>query len=251
MEDLYEKALEEAKRKDDVEYGEIELDEDEERRLEAVENRKRLEKNVQEMWGYSTFGLEAKKAAMTMLSTKTGMYARIPIVCKADECPYSESCQLLEHNLAPEGEYCPVETTQIEYRFQGYAEDFGLDDASFTDKCLVSEIINCDIMMERCIALMAKEGDPVIDVVAGISEYDGSEILQPQVSKYWEAYERAGKKRNEAYNLMMATRKDNKGEEESDKSISQLLSEAISGNEFVVESKPKELNYIVDSKEEN
>ena len=35
---------------------------------------------------------------MTMLSTKTGMYARIPLVCKANSCPYAEKCQLLNYN---------------------------------------------------------------------------------------------------------------------------------------------------------
>ena len=34
------------------------------------------------IWGYGEKGLEAKKAAMTMLSTKTGMYARIPLYVK-------------------------------------------------------------------------------------------------------------------------------------------------------------------------
>ena len=229
----------------DNEMNEVSLAIDAEREaaLEAERNREVLEKNINNLWGYSAAGLESKKAAMTMLSTKTGMYARIPIVCKGDGCPYAESCQLLPHNLAPYAEYCPIETTQIEYRFQGYAQDFGIDNASFTDKCLISEIINCDIMMERCIALMAKEGTPVVDIVAGISEH-GDEILQPEVSKYWEAYERAVKKRNEAYNLMMATRKDKKNDEKDNKSLSQILSEAVSENEFVIEHQPKENGYV-------
>ena len=46
---------------------------------EAVANRKEFEKNLSNMWGYSKTGIEAKKAAMAMLSTKTGMYAKIPL----------------------------------------------------------------------------------------------------------------------------------------------------------------------------
>ena len=197
----------------------------EERSLQAKESRKSLEQNIKNLWGHSDLGLEAKKAAMSMLSTKTGMYARIPIVCKSDECPYSKSCMLLEYDLAPEGEYCPVETAQIELRYYGYDKDFDLEESSFTDRCLVSEIISCDIMMERCKALMGAEGVPVVDVVAGVGE-DGTPYHRPEVSKYWEAYERAQKKRNEAYQLMMATRKDQKNEDKKESQITTILSHA-------------------------
>lgn len=195
-------------------------------RQDAVEKREKFEASIKNLWGHSALGLEAKKAAMTMLSTKTGMYARIPIVCKADSCPYAESCQLLSYGLAPLGEFCPVETAEIELRFAGYARDFGLEHASFTDRCIISEIIQCDIMMERCKALMAKEGVPVVDVVAGIAE-NGEVYMRPEVSKYWEAYERAYKRRNEAYQLMMATRKDKKDESTDNNSVIQILSEVI------------------------
>ena len=86
---------------------------------------------------------------MTMLSTKTGMYARIPLVCKANSCPYAEKCQLLNYNLAPLGELCPKETAEIELRYYEYSKEFDLDSASFTDKNLVSELINYDIMLDR------------------------------------------------------------------------------------------------------
>lgn len=163
---------------------------------------------------------------MTMLSTKNGMYAKIPIVCKLNDCPYNESCQLLGCGLAPEGQYCPMETAEIEIRFVGYCKDFSIDSASFTDKTLISEIISCDIMLERCKALIAKEGVPVIDIVAGVAE-NGEEYTQPVVSKYWEAYERISKKRNVDLQLMMATRKDKKDANAGDgaKNISEILAE--------------------------
>lgn len=205
---------------------------------QAIVNRENFEANIKNLWGHSDVGLEAKKAAMTMLSTKTGMYARIPIVCKSDSCPYSDSCQLLAYNLAPIGEFCPIETAQIELRYRGYSQDFSLDTSSFTDKCIVSEIINCDIMMERCKSLMAKEGVPVVEVVAGVAE-NGDVYTRPEVSKHWEAYERANKKRQEAYNLMMATRKDKKETGEKEKSITEIISEAVmSGALIDVEERP-------------
>ncbi len=227
-------------KKNDIEEEEINVtDFDVCEKSQAIINRENFEENVKNLWGHSQLGVEAKRAAMTMLSTKTGMYAKIPITCKGDTCPYSQNCSLLPYDLAPLGELCPIETAQIELRFTGYAEDFDIDTASFTDKCIVSEIINCDIMMERCKALMAKEGVPVIDVVAGIAE-NGEAFYRPEVSKYWEAYEKTSKKRNEAYNLMNATRKDKKNTGEKEKSITEVISEAFLNGDFVeVEERPE------------
>ena len=163
---------------------------------EAIEKRKLLENNLSNIWGHSTLGVEAKKAAMSMLSTKNGMYARIPLICKADNCPYADRCLLLKYGLTPKGEPCPKETAEIELRYKAYDEDFGLDNASFTDRNLVSELINYDIMLDRLRTLLSKEEVLVVDVVTGISE-QGEEYTHPEVSKTWEAYERVEKRLDE------------------------------------------------------
>lgn len=214
--------------------------EQEETRCEAIINRENFEKNLVNVWGYSERGVEAKKAAMSMLSTKTGMYARIPLVCKADNCPYADSCSLLPYNLAPFGEPCPIETAQIELRYAGYEKDFGIDVSSFTDKNLVSDLINHDIMLERCKALLNKEGVLVIDVFAGVSE-QGDVYTRPEVSKHWEAYERIQKKRNDIYDLMMATRKNRKGESSEADSLTMMMADMLAKQgSFVVEERPDE-----------
>jgi hypothetical protein len=215
---------------------------------EAMINRENFEKNLENMWGYSAVGVEAKRAAMSMLSTKTGMYARIPLSCKADGCPYAETCSLLPYNLAPLGEPCPVETAQIELRYAGYENDFDLEDASFTDKNLVISLINHDIMIERCKALLNKAGVLVEDVFAGVSE-QGEVYFKPEISKHWEALERTERKRNEIYDLMLATRKNKKGEISDKDSLTDMINTVMSGNaEFIIDEAPAE---FVDVKEQN
>lgn len=207
----------------------------------AVANREEFEKTLTNVWGHSSLGMEAKKAAMAMLSTKNGMYARIPLVCKGQSCPYAHSCPLLKYDLTPIGEPCPKETAEIELRYGAYSEDFKLDTSSFTDKNLVSELINYDIMLDRLRALISKEEVLTIDVVTGISE-NGQEFTHPEVSKTWEAYERVEKKRNNIYDLLLATRKSNKTDKKTDeRSISQIMSEIMSANDFVIDVKPENI----------
>ena len=210
---------------------------------QAIINREAMEKDLANMWGHSALGLEAKKAAMSMLSTKNGMYARIPLVCKARGCPYADSCMLLKYDLAPMGEPCPKETAEIELRYAAYDQDFDLDQASFTDRNLISELINYDIMLDRLRALLAKEEVLVVDVVTGISE-QGEEYTHPEVSKTWEAYERVEKKRNNIYDLMLATRKSQKSDKNDNgpKSITEVLSEVMSNNDFVIDVKPDDID---------
>lgn len=200
---------------------------------EAVAKREAFEKNIQNMWGYSNTGIEAKKAAMTMLSTKTGMYAKIPLICKSDNCPYKDSCSLLSYDLAPYGEPCPMETAQIEMSYAGYDKDFDLDNSSFTDHNLVLALINYDIMLERCKALIKqKDGLLIEEVFAGVSD-DGEVYNKPEVSKELEVYERIEKKRNDIYNLMLATRKDkkkDKGDDDKNQSITAIINSVMSGN---------------------
>lgn len=212
-----------------------------ENKCEAVLNREEFERSLTNAWGYTVNGLEAKKAAMSMLSTKTGMYARIPLVCKSDNCPYSESCSLLPYNLAPLGEPCPVEVAQVELRYAGYEKDFDIDSSSFTDRNLISDLINHDIMLERCKALLQKEGVLVQDVVAGIAE-NGEVYTRPEVSKHWEAYERIQKKRNDIYDLMLATRKNKKGKEEDQDSLTVMMAEMMAKEDFVIETRPETID---------
>lgn len=199
--------------------------------IDAMEKRERFEQAITRAnnpWGLTPKAIEAQKAAMTMLSTKNGLHARVPLICKADSCPYADTCQLLPYNMAPEGEYCPIELAQIDIRTQGYFNDIDFDKSSFTDKVLMNELVTLDIMLERAKALMAKEGTPVIEMSIGIDQ-DGNEIKQPGVSKAWEAYEKISKKRNDAYQLLMLTRKDkkSKGADDGGESISQAFQDII------------------------
>lgn len=206
---------------------------------EAKAKRELFQKNIANVWGYSPLGIEAKKAAMSMLSTKTGLYAKVPIICKQDSCPYSQTCNLLDAGLAPYGQRCPFETAMIEIRYAEYERDYGLDVSSFTDHTLISEIINLDIQIERCKSLLSAQQVAIEDVVVGVSE-SGDKITKPEVSKAWELYERANNQRDKKIDMMLGTRKSRKGTEQSDNSIIDML-EQVYTQDFIIEEAPDNL----------
>ena len=207
---------------------------------EAIEARKRFESNIANIWGHSAIGTQAKQAAMTMLSTKSGLYAKIPITCKTDACPYAQSCALLPYGLAPLGEKCPWETAMIETRYAKYVEDYNLDESSFTDKTLISELVNIDIMLERTKALMSAEQVPITEVVAGMTE-SGEEFTRPEISKAYELYERNLNRKDKILESMLGTRRSRKGQSEETTSFSDLLADAINGTDFIIEERPDDL----------
>lgn len=227
---------EEETKKDNVpEFDDdIDLLDEEPRSREQQENDRRVSALIEQVkksdnaWGVSPRAQGAVKLAMAQLATKNGMYARVPLICKADECPYAQQCQLLPYGLAPEGEYCAVELAQIDLRAMGYSQDINFEESSFTDKMLISELITLDIMLERCKALMAKEGTPVVDIAIGVDQ-EGNEIDQPAVSKAWEAYEKISNKRDKVYKTLMLTRESQKNSDENSdaKSLTDSLREAI------------------------
>lgn len=194
-------------------------------------------------WGYSTKGKAAKSAAMSMLSTKNGLYARIPITCKAEMCPYANTCSLLEFDIAPYGEKCPNETSLIEQALEGYRNDFSLDEnASFTDLTIVKNIVNCDIMMERAQALLANEGQAIDQVYAGSNEKSGEDFYNKEISKALDLYERHEKQRSRLLDMMLATRKAKaQAKQDTGNNLSEILAQAME-TDFIIEDKPDDID---------
>ena len=223
---------------------ELETTSDEDKAMEARNKRiafQEMMARVDNPWGYSAGALESKQAAMTMLSTKTGLYSRIPIVCKGCNCPYGETCGLLEYGLDTVGERCVLETTMIEQKLANYTEEFGLDESSYTDWTMVKELINAEIMIERCMALMSQEGCAITEEFIGTSEGSGIDYFRKEISKTQELYERNLKIKERILDTMMGTRKAKsklRGADNDEKSLLDNIFEM----DFIEDEKPDHLN---------
>ncbi len=179
--------------------------------LQAVsENASSLDHSA---WTSNPEAVEAIEIAKRLRSTKHGMYASVPIICKAEACPYADSCDLQQMGLAPFGEKCPVEIAAIEDLFVRYCSDMNInpeDPAQQVDAIMVKEVVDLDVSMLRCDKKMAISADFIIDQVVGVTD-DGEAISRQELHPLTEYKEKLRTQKYKTLNLLNSTRKDKEG----------------------------------------
>lgn len=181
--------------------------------LQAVrENAKKLDHSA---WTKNPEAVEAIDRAKRLRATKHGLYASVPIICKAEACPYAYSCPLLEEGMAPYGEKCPIEIAAIEDLFQRYAEQFGIDlenrkPSDTVDLMMIKDLVDADIALLRCDNKMAWDADYVINNTVGVTE-DGETITRQELHPLTEYREKLINRKHKTFQLLNSTRKDREG----------------------------------------
>lgn len=178
-----------------------------EEKLALIEKKDKMLKNLDSAWTISEKGKIAVSAAMAMLSTKHGFYANIPIICKEDNCPYAATCNLLKNGLAPFGEPCPVEIAKIVKKYEDYVQELNVREEDKIDQTLLRDLINYEIIIDRCDAKIAQEANFVSLVPFAVGQ-DGTVLEKEEINKSIELRERMSKKKNEILQLLNSTRKD-------------------------------------------
>lgn len=164
-------------------------------------------------WTNNPEAVKAIEIAKRLRQTKHGMYASVPIICKAEACPYADQCELAQMGIAPYGEKCPMEIAAIEDLFQRYCSDMDInpeDAGQQVDAIMVKELVDLDISMLRCDKKMAISADFIIDNVVGVSD-DGEAITREELHPLTEYKEKLRTQKYKTLNLLNSTRKDKQG----------------------------------------
>jgi hypothetical protein len=164
-------------------------------------------------WTQNPAAVQAIEIAKRLRATKHGLYANVPIICKAEGCPYAESCELQQMGLAPFAEKCPMEIAAIEDLFTRYCSDMNInpeDPTQQVDAIMVKEVVDIDVSMLRCDKKMAINADFIIDQVVGMSE-DGEAISRKELHPLTEYKEKLRAQKFKTLNLLNSTRKDKDG----------------------------------------
>jgi hypothetical protein len=163
------------------------------------------------IWKQSPKSEKNVQIARQTVGMKHGMFASIPIICKGKACPYFQTCWIPEADLQV-GERCPIEIGAILDRFDRYCEQLGINpEKEIVDAGLAKEVVDIEIMMVRADGLLAKDGNLIEEVVAGVTP-KGQEYYKPELHPAVELKEKLRKEKTRILNQLNATRKDKKGE---------------------------------------
>ena len=247
LQERIQNALEKANRVSNNLYGteeEVELQEEEMRRIEEgfKTMSKKLVATDKNRWGYSPSGYMSKALISKHLnSLKNGLYSIYPIPCKKGSCPYGTNCIALQNHIEPPyGEPCVIETNKIEQLIIDYSLQYKPEYSSSTDKVMIRELIQLEILMDRCQNLMAQEASPLQEVIAGIAE-DGTPYTQPVVSRYYDAWERMSKRKQSLLNDLEGTRRSKRSKGTEELSDAEIIMSTLGQNEdfMKVEERPE------------
>lgn len=153
---------------------------------------------------------KAKKSldtAKKVQRTKHGLFANIPIICKADTCPYKDTCFAYQNDEAPENEPCIVEIALLTKLYDDYTKELQIDTTQIVNLGLVKTLIEAEVIISRCDALLAKDANIIQDIPIGITP-QGRIITQPNAHPALAIRDKAVAQKNNALQLLNSTPKD-------------------------------------------
>lgn len=141
---------------------------------------------------------------------KRSVLSSIPLVCKSHSCPFNDTCEFYQHELAPEGERCPIEIAAIEDLFVRYCQELGVnpeDPEQTIDTMMVKELIDIDILILRCDNKLAIDADFIVENVVG-EDRDGNALTQKSLHTASTYKEQLRSSKYKTLQLLNSTRKD-------------------------------------------
>lgn len=153
----------------------------------------------------------------------------IPLVCRAEQCPFNETCPLFQADLAPKNERCPIEIAAIEDLFDRYCNEFGIrqdDEGSTVDLLMVKELVDTDIMLVRCDNKLAIDADFIVENVVGQTQ-NGDTLVRKELHTASTYKEMLRNSKYKTLQLLNATRKDKDGHGKVEKTEQERIAEMM------------------------
>lgn len=201
-------------------------------------------------WKISHKGKKAIEMAQAMISTRHGLYASIPLVCKGNDCPHISTCGLDLYDMSPEGERCPLEIAKMDQLYKKYANELEIDEESQIDLSLLKELIDVEITIDRADSLLAQEGSFIQDVTVSVTE-NGHRVTRPEIHKAAEIKDKLSKRKQEVMKNLNATRKDKAKEKKIEYDPATYASELIKKGKEKMKEEQNTIDVTLDGGDED
>lgn len=165
------------------------------------------------MWGINGAVIKEIANMNKVYSSKHGMFASVPIMCKDDDCAYKDVC-LVNKSQRTVGSRCPMEIAAILSRYEQWCMHFEIDTSNdvinpedLVDATLIKDLVNVEVQMLRAENKIALNGDIMSDTLLDIDKkcqpYYGK-VISPEVEFLMSLQD----KKIKILNQLNATRKD-------------------------------------------
>lgn len=165
------------------------------------------------MWGIDPAVIKEIGNMNRVYTSKHGMFASVPIVCKGPDCVYKDVCMVSQAQRII-GHRCPMEIAAILSRYEQWCTHFEIntvqdviDSKDLVDATLIKDLVNVEVQMLRVENKIALNGDFMADTLLDIDKkcqpYFGK-IVAPETEFLMTLQDRKIK----ILNQLNATRKD-------------------------------------------
>ena len=168
---------------------------------------------VNAMWGINPAVLKQITNVSKVYTSKHGMFASVPILCKGDDCAYKDVCMINKEERLY-GSRCPMEIGAILARYEQWCNYFEIKAVNdvvasedLVDATLIRDLVNVEVQMLRAENKVALTGDFMADTLLDIDKkckpYFGKDI-SPEANFLLQLQD----KKVKILNQLNATRKD-------------------------------------------
>lgn len=165
------------------------------------------------MWSISPAVIKEIGNMNRVYSSKHGMFASVPIICKGPDCAYKDVCMVSQAQRIV-GQRCPMEIAAILSRYEQWCMHFEIntsndviDAKDLVDATLIKDLVNIEVQILRAENKIALNGDFMADTLLDIDKkcqpYFGK-IVAPETEFLMTLQDRKIK----ILNQLNATRKD-------------------------------------------
>lgn len=173
------------------------------------------------MWGINSSIIKEISNMNRVYSSKHGMFASVPIMCKGADCVYKDVCMVSQSQRIV-GNRCPMEIAAILARYEQWCSHFEIntvddtiDSQDLVDATLIKDLVNIEVQMLRVENKIALNGDFMTDTLLEIDKkcqpYYGK-VIAPETEFLMTLQDRKIK----ILNQLNATRKDKAADKRKD-----------------------------------
>lgn len=165
------------------------------------------------MWGVDPAVIKEIGNMNRVYSSKHGMFASVPIICRGGDCAYKDVCMVSQTQRIV-GHRCPMEIAAILSRYEQWCMHFEIntvqdmiDSKDLVDATLIKDLVNVEVQMLRAENKIALNGDimskTLLDIDKKCQPYYGT-IVSPETEFLMTLQD----KKIKILNQLNATRKD-------------------------------------------